>query len=104
MTKALRLGPGLVQRGERLVATRAGMLRYRPPCSYWVESNGRRYCARVEDQVLGIVEDRMGECYRVSIFGRHVSYSSGEECGLRFLSPYVVFVFAGGVGGEIEFA
>lgn len=76
MTRTLRLGPGLVQRGERLVATRAGMLRYRPPSSYWVESNGRRYCARVEDQVVGIVEDRMGENYRVSIFGRHVVVQS----------------------------
>lgn len=66
----IRLGPGLIQHDERVVATRAGMLRYRPPCSYWVESNGRRYCGRVEDQVLGIVEDRMGESYKVSIFGR----------------------------------
>lgn len=70
ITKNIRLGPGLAQRGEGIIATRAGMLRYRPPCSYWVESNGRRYFARSEDQVLGIVEDRMGDSYKVSIFGR----------------------------------
>lgn len=70
-TRSLRLGPGLVQHGqEKVLATRAGVLRYRPPCSYWVESNGRRYGARVEDQVLGVVEDRMGESYKVNIFGR----------------------------------
>lgn len=70
-TRSLRLGPGLVQHAqERVLATRAGVLRYRPPCSYWVESNGRRYGARVEDQVLGVVEDRMGESYKVNIFGR----------------------------------
>ncbi|CAM9337724.1 unnamed protein product [Laminaria digitata] len=68
-TRSLRLGPGLVQKEEKVLATRAGMLRYRPPCSYWVESNGRRYGARAEDQVLGIVEDRMGESYKVNIFG-----------------------------------
>lgn len=68
-TRNLRLGPGLVQRADKVSVTRAGVLRYRPPCSYWVESNGRRYCARVEDQVLGIVEDRMGESYKVNIFG-----------------------------------
>lgn len=69
-TRSLRLGSGLVQRGEAIVATRAGMLRYRPPCAYWVENNGRRYSARVEDQVIGIVEDRMGESYKVNVFGR----------------------------------
>lgn len=69
-TRSLRLGPGLMQKEEKVLATRAGMLRYRPPCSYWVESNGRRYSARVEDQVMGVVEDRMGELYKVNIFGR----------------------------------
>lgn len=70
-TRTLRLGPGLVQHTpEKVLATRAGVLRYRPPCSYWVESNGRRYGAKVEDQVLGVVEDRMMESYKVSIFGR----------------------------------
>lgn len=71
-TRSLRLGPGLVQHTpDKVLATRAGVLRYRPPCSYWVESNGRRYGARVEDQVLGVVEDRMGESYKVNIFGRY---------------------------------
>lgn len=70
-TRSLRLGPGLVQHAQdKVLATRAGVLRYRPPCSYWVESNGRRYGARVEDQVLGIVEDRMADSYKVNIFGR----------------------------------
>lgn len=73
-TKNLRLGPGLVQRGEKVLATRAGMLRYRPPCTFWVESNGRRYTARTEDQVLGVVEDRSGEVYKVNIFGRCTRY------------------------------
>ncbi|CAM9380443.1 unnamed protein product [Choristocarpus tenellus] len=68
-TRNLRLGAGLIQRGESILATRAGMLRYRPPGTYWVESNGRRYVARAEDQVLGIVEDRMGDSYKVNIFG-----------------------------------
>lgn len=70
-TKTLRLGPGLVQHAQdKVLATRAGVLRYRPPCSYWVESNGRRYSARAEDQVLGVVEDRMGDWYKVNVFGR----------------------------------
>ncbi|CAN0238754.1 unnamed protein product, partial [Discosporangium mesarthrocarpum] len=68
-TTNLRLGAGLIQRGDNVLATRAGMLRYRPPCTYWVESNGRRYIARNEDQVLGIIDDRAGESYKVNIFG-----------------------------------
>lgn len=96
-TRSIKLGPGLVQHAQdKVLATRAGVLRYRPPCSYWVESNGRRYSARVEDQVLGVVEDRMGESYKVNIFGRC------EFPRERRVGGPVCLLVAGGVVGGVD--
>ncbi|CAM9247889.1 unnamed protein product [Chrysoparadoxa australica] len=68
-TRQPRLGQGLIQQRNRVMATRAGMLQYKPPSTYWVSSNQKRYIPRVEDQVIGVVEDRAGDYYRVNISG-----------------------------------
>ncbi len=47
-----KLGGGLRQRESRITVMRAGSLRYKPPKTYWVESNGRRYIPKQEDQVV----------------------------------------------------
>ncbi len=47
-----KLGGGLRQMGSKIAVTRAGSLRYKPPKTYWVESNGRRYTPKQEDQVV----------------------------------------------------
>ncbi|KAG5178668.1 hypothetical protein JKP88DRAFT_329403 [Tribonema minus] len=65
----LTLGTGLAQRGDDVFATRAGTLRHAPPRTWWVEGNQRRYIPKCEDHVLGIIEDRSGDYYRVNIFG-----------------------------------
>ncbi|CAM9773993.1 unnamed protein product, partial [Phaeothamnion confervicola] len=65
----LRLGAGLVHRGGSVRATRAGLLRHKPPQTYWIDANQKRYIARVEDQVVGLVEERMGDFYRMNLFG-----------------------------------
>ncbi len=51
-----KLGGGLRQRESRLTVTRVGSLRYRPPKTYWVESNGRRYIPKQEDQVVVLLQ------------------------------------------------
>lgn len=68
-TGRVKLGPGLVQNGQSVIATRAGTLRHKGPLTWWIDSNQRRYTPRVEDHVLGIVEDRSVESYRVNIYG-----------------------------------
>lgn len=60
----LRIGPGLAQGdGERIVATRAGTVRYRPRHSYWDvdasrATSQRRYVPALEDVVVGVCVGR----------------------------------------------
>lgn len=39
---AVRLGPGLSQNGESILATKAGILRHRAPDKYWIENSQKR--------------------------------------------------------------
>mmetsp|Transcript_8699 Transcript_8699/g.11465 ORF Transcript_8699/g.11465 Transcript_8699/m.11465 type:complete len:272 (+) Transcript_8699:188-1003(+) len=68
-SRKIRLGDGLLQQGQKVVSSRAGSLRYRPPNIYWVDSNHKRYIPKAEDRVIGIIEARSGDYYRVNIFG-----------------------------------
>ena len=53
-------------------ATRAGMLTSRGN-TYFIHSNSKRYIPTSGDRVLGIVEERMGEYYKVNVFGPHTA-------------------------------
>ena len=53
---------------EEVRANVGGVLRYRPPNAYWIESNCKRYIPRANDQVVGIIEERGGDYYKVNIF------------------------------------
>ena len=52
-----------------LLCTVPGTLRYRPPAHFYVEERSRKqYYPQEGDQVVGVIEDRVGEAYRVNIF------------------------------------
>lgn len=69
-SKRIKVGGGLEESAGIVRAVRAGTLRYSPPGSYWVECGTiKRYAARVEDAVIGLVEDRSSTSYRVGLFG-----------------------------------
>jgi exosome complex component RRP40 len=67
--KGIKLGKGLEYSNERIIANTAGKLKYRAPTSYWVESMSMHFVPRVGDHVVGMIEDKGGEFYRVNIFG-----------------------------------
>lgn len=61
-------GSGLRQVSKNSVhATLAGTLSYRAPSSYWVSCNPKWYYPRTGDQVVGIIEDKTGDFYKVNI-------------------------------------
>jgi exosome complex component RRP40 len=64
----IKLGNGLHQVGESVVSSMAGALRYRAPTTYWVEGDKRLYIPRAGDQIVGIIEEKLGEFYKVNIF------------------------------------
>ncbi|CAN8004330.1 unnamed protein product [Ixodes hexagonus] len=61
------LGPGLRKDGERIIATRAGILKQRSPATYWVEGRQKRYVPARGDCVIGIVIAKSAENIRVNI-------------------------------------
>ncbi|OQS07022.1 exosome complex exonuclease RRP40 [Thraustotheca clavata] len=63
----LRLGAGLVASGTQVLATNAGVLRYRPPNRYWIDFNHKRYIPSMDDGVVGVIVDRNAEFYRLDI-------------------------------------
>lgn len=66
----VRLGPGITQRGRELHASKCGML-----CTdfkrnkLWLSVNQRRYVAALEDMVIGIVQERHADDYRLDLNG-----------------------------------
>jgi hypothetical protein len=65
----LKLGAGLLQRGDRVLATKAGVLSFRAPNRFFVLSNHKRYVPAVGDTVVGVVVDKLSEAYRVRLHG-----------------------------------
>ena len=66
----ISLGNGLRQMKDRVIVLRNGQLRHRPPSHYFVEESypNKLYIPKQHDQVIGIIEDRGSEFYRINIF------------------------------------
>lgn len=69
--KPIKLGDGLIYdaKSDKIKATLAGKLIYKSATNtYFVLTNSKRYIPRLNDRILGIVEERtMGDYYRVTI-------------------------------------
>jgi len=63
----LRLGLGLTQSKENIIATKAGILRFQPPNFYWIENNQIRYVPSVDDTIIGIITEKHPDNYKVDI-------------------------------------
>lgn len=64
------IGNGLrLQRGDRIVCTCAGTLEHRPPSHFFIlEKSRKQYYPKTGDQIVGVIEERGGDFYRVNIF------------------------------------
>ncbi|KAI0557526.1 Exosome complex RNA-binding protein 1/RRP40/RRP4 [Gracilaria domingensis] len=66
----IRVGGGVTQKSSDLLASKAGHIRYEPNRNkLWVANNQKRYVPALEDPVIGIIQDRFGEEYRLDING-----------------------------------
>jgi exosome complex component RRP40 len=70
--RRISLGAGLLQKKDTIIATRAGVLCFRPPNRFWIESCRKRYIPAREDMVIGTIISRTAENYIVNIGGRYV--------------------------------
>ncbi|RYG54501.1 hypothetical protein EON66_07040 [archaeon] len=70
----LKLGVGLLAcAGERVTATKAGVLTFVKPNRFFVLNAQTRYVAAQGDQVIGIVVDKNADFYRVKLHGSAVA-------------------------------
>lgn len=68
--KKTRIGQGLIQDGNAVVACATGVLRQGEKDKLWIENNCKRYQPALEDLVIGVVIEKHSENYRVDI-GTH---------------------------------
>lgn len=67
-TRKVVLGPGLQRLNKtEVVAYRCGKLQYREPNIFWLDSYQRRYVPVKGETVIGIVNSKSGDIYRVDI-------------------------------------
>jgi exosome complex component RRP40 len=67
--KPIRIGQGLTQQEQAIIAQKTGYLRYIPIANkYFIESNQRTYNQlATDDMIIGVIKERAGENYRVDI-------------------------------------
>lgn len=70
----IKIGGGLRQECDSIVAMKAGTLRFQKPNKYWVESSQKRYTPCVGDNVLGIVADCRADNFLVDIKGPGIAF------------------------------
>ncbi|EAL68893.1 hypothetical protein DDB_G0276783 [Dictyostelium discoideum AX4] len=64
----VRIGPGLLQTKDTVLATKAGVLRYSKfHRFYWIENEQKRYVPQVEDMVIGTIIEKHAESFKVDI-------------------------------------
>ncbi|KAM1340161.1 hypothetical protein ACFX2H_038601 [Malus domestica] len=72
--QTIKLGGGLRQDFDSIVAMKAGTLRFTKPNKYWVETSQKRYVPCVGDSVLGIVADSRADNFLVDVKGPTLAY------------------------------
>ncbi|OWR43935.1 exosome complex component RRP40 [Danaus plexippus] len=63
------IGPGLRRELDRVYITKAGVLKKRNPCTYWVDSYQKRYVPSRGENVIGVVVQKAGDIFRVDVGG-----------------------------------
>jgi exosome complex component RRP40 len=78
----VKVGSGLLysHAQKKIISTVGGEAAYRPPSTYWIKTSSKRYFPKVNDQIIGIIEEKGGDYYTVNIF------SGYNHCLLNRLS------------------
>lgn len=61
------LGPGLRKEVNGIFITKAGVLKKKPPSTYWVDNYQKRYVPSRGENVIGTVMQKAGDIFRVDI-------------------------------------
>ncbi|XP_062332292.1 exosome complex component RRP40 [Osmerus eperlanus] len=72
-------GPGLRRNGDEVHVCKSGILRYKQPNLYWIDSQQRRYVPAKGETVIGIVTVKSGDIFKVDVGG-------SEQASLSYLA------------------
>ncbi|XP_022313052.2 exosome complex component RRP40-like [Crassostrea virginica] len=61
------LGPGIRQDVDSVIVSKPGVLKFKEPNIYWIDSFQKRYVAQKGDTVIGIVTAKAGDVFRVDV-------------------------------------
>lgn len=61
------LGPGLRRQDDRVVASKAGVLKQKSANTFWVDNHQKRYIPNKGETVIGHVVQKAGDIFRVDI-------------------------------------
>lgn len=61
------VGPGLRQEEDSIIVSNPGVLRFKEPNFYWIDSHIKRYIAVKGDTVIGVVTAKTGDVFRLDI-------------------------------------
>ncbi|XP_062600717.1 exosome complex component RRP40-like [Saccostrea cucullata] len=61
------LGPGIRQDSDSVIISKPGVLKFKEPNIYWVDSFQKRYVPQKGDSVIGIVTAKAGDVFRVDV-------------------------------------
>lgn len=67
--KKVILGPGIRVEKETVRASKCGMLKMKPPNTFWVDAYQRRYVPNRGELVIGVVMAKTGDTFRLDIGG-----------------------------------
>ncbi len=69
-SRSIRLGRGLIQRGERVLCLNSGALRHLTDIQFNIDDKYvKHYYPQKNDNIVGIIEDRGSDYYKVNMFG-----------------------------------
>ena len=77
-SSSIKLGNGIVYKDDKIMSVTAGKLVHSSSsstCSYKINNNKKYYTPRTGDQVIGIIEDKGTDYYKVNIFSGVNSYA-----------------------------
>lgn len=61
------LGPGIRQETDLVIVSKPGVLKFKEPNIYWVDSFQKRYIPQRGDSVIGIITTKAGDVFRVDV-------------------------------------
>eukprot|EP01132_Coremiostelium_polycephalum_P000490 gene490-618_t len=64
----VRIGPGLLQSKDQILATKSGVLKFSKHHKfYWIENEQKRYVPQLEDMVIGVIVEKHAESFKLDI-------------------------------------